>query len=83
MLHMALSSDPAKITRSRAFSSSAIIGLTGDTAVTSRKIVEAILERGGHYFLFVKANQSELQAELAHTFGYGPLKARQQPRLGN
>jgi hypothetical protein len=27
--------------------------VTGDAAFTYRKIVEAILERGGHYFLFV------------------------------
>ena len=55
--------------------------VTGDAAFTYRKIVEVILERGGHYFLFVKANQPELQAELAHAFGDdSPLKARQPPR---
>lgn len=55
--------------------------VTGDAAFTYRKIVEAILDRGGHYFLFVKANQPELQAELAHAFGDdSPLKARQPPR---
>lgn len=57
--------------------------VTGDAAFTYRRIVEAILERGGHYFLFVKANQPELQAELAHAFGEdSPLKARQPPRPG-
>lgn len=58
--------------------------VTGDAAFTYRKIVEAILAKGGHYFLFVKANQPELQAELAHAFGDdSPLKARQPPRTGN
>jgi hypothetical protein len=58
--------------------------VTGDAAFTYRKIVEAILDKGGHYFLFVKANQPELQAELAHAFGDdSPLKAGQPPRPGN
>jgi hypothetical protein len=58
--------------------------VTGDAAFTYRRIVEAILDRGGHYFLFVKANQPELQAELAHAFGDdSPLKAGQPPRSGN
>jgi hypothetical protein len=57
--------------------------VTGDAAFTYRKIVEAILERGGHYFLFVKANQPELQAELAHAFGDdSTLTAGQPPRIG-
>ncbi|MBZ0161241.1 MAG: hypothetical protein K8H74_00825 [Notoacmeibacter sp.] len=57
--------------------------VTGDAAFTYRRIVEAILERGGHYFLFVKANQPELQAELRHAFGDdSPLKGRQPPRPG-
>ena len=36
---------------------------------TLKSIVEAIRERGADYFLFVKANQPELQAELARAFG--------------
>lgn len=43
--------------------------VTGDAAFTFRPIVEAIRERGGDYFLFVKANQPELQAEIARAFG--------------
>lgn len=43
--------------------------VTGDAAFTFRPIVEAIRERGANYFLFVKANQPELQAEIAHAFG--------------
>jgi hypothetical protein len=55
--------------------------VSADAAFTYRRIVEAILERGGHYFLFVKANQPELQAELAHAFGDdSPLKAGQPSR---
>ena len=58
--------------------------VTGDAAFTYRRIVEAILERGGDYLLFVKANQPELQAELAHAFGDdSPLKAGKSPRSGN
>jgi hypothetical protein len=43
--------------------------VTGDAAFTYRPIAEAIKERGGDYFLFVKANQPELEAEIAHAFG--------------
>ena len=43
--------------------------VTGDAAFTFKPVVEAIRERGGGYFLFVKANQPELQAELARAFG--------------
>ena len=43
--------------------------VTGDAAFTFKPVVEAIRERGGDYFLFVKANQPELQAELARAFG--------------
>jgi predicted transposase YbfD/YdcC len=43
--------------------------VTGDAAFTFRSIVEAIRARGGDYFLFVKANQPELQAELQRAFG--------------
>lgn len=58
--------------------------VTGDAAFTYRRIVEAVLEKGGDYFLFVKANQPDLQAELAHAFGDdSPLKARQPPRTGH
>ncbi len=43
--------------------------VTGDAAFTFKPIVEAIRQRGGDYFLFVKANQPELQSELARAFG--------------
>ena len=43
--------------------------VTGDAAFTFKPIVEAIRERRGDYFLFVKANQPELQAELGRAFG--------------
>jgi len=43
--------------------------VTGDAAFTLKPIVDAIRKRGGDYFLFVKANQPELQAELARAFG--------------
>lgn len=43
--------------------------VTGNAAFTYRPIIEAIRERRGHYFLFVKANQPELESELAHAFG--------------
>jgi hypothetical protein len=58
--------------------------VTGDAAFTYRRIVEAILEGGGHYFLLVKANQPELQAELAHAFGDdSPLTAGQPAKPGD
>jgi hypothetical protein len=51
--------------------------VTGDAAFTYRPIVEAIRARGAGYFLFVKANQPELQAEIAHAFGDdSPLTGR-------
>jgi hypothetical protein len=54
--------------------------VTGDAAFTYQRIARAILDGGGHYFLFVKANQPELQAELAHAFGDdSPLTARRLP----
>jgi hypothetical protein len=57
--------------------------VTGDAAFTYGKIVKAIRDKGGHYFLFVKANQPELQVELMHAFGDdSPLKAGQPPRPG-
>jgi DDE_Tnp_1-associated len=43
--------------------------VTGDAAFTFKPIVEAIQAGGGSYFLFVKANQPELCAELARAFG--------------
>lgn len=43
--------------------------VTGDAAFTLEPIVAAIRERGGDYFLFVKANQPQLRAELARAFG--------------
>ncbi len=43
--------------------------VTGDAAFTFKPVVNAIRERGGDYFLFVKANQPELRAELARAFG--------------
>jgi len=46
--------------------------VTGDAAFTFKPILEAIRERGGDYFLFVKANQPELQAEIARAFGDVP-----------
>jgi len=49
--------------------------VTGDAAFTFRAIVEAIRQAGGDYFLFVKGNQPELKAEIAHAFGDdSPLK---------
>ena len=50
--------------------------VTGDAAFTFRPIVEVIRERGGDYFLFVKANQPELQAEIARAFGDVPPSER-------
>src|SRR5215208_2421845 len=43
--------------------------VTGDAAFTYRPIIKAIRAKGAGYFLFVKANQPELQAEIAHAFG--------------
>jgi DDE family transposase len=56
--------------------------VTGDAAFTFKPIVEAIRERGGDYFLFVKANQPTLQAELALAFGDIPPsgRGRRHPR---
>ena len=53
--------------------------VTGDAAFTFRTVVDAIRERGGHYFLFVKGNQPELQSELAHAFGdFSPSRVRRR-----
>lgn len=46
--------------------------VTGDAAFTFHPIVEAIRKQGGDYFLFVKANQPELEAEIARAFGDVP-----------
>jgi hypothetical protein len=35
--------------------------VTGDAAFTFKPIIEAIRQRGGDYFLFVMANQPELE----------------------
>jgi hypothetical protein len=43
--------------------------VSGDAAFTTTPIVETIRERGGSYFLFVKANQPELRSELERAFG--------------
>lgn len=43
--------------------------VTGDAAFTTKAIAEAIRDRGGSYFLFVKGNQPELQSELQRAFG--------------
>ena len=43
--------------------------VTGDAAFTTSPIAQAIRDRGGHYFLFVKGNQPELQSELERAFG--------------
>ncbi len=49
--------------------------VTGDAGFTYEAVVDAIREAGGDYFLFVKGNQPELKAEIAHAFGDdSPLK---------
>lgn len=49
--------------------------VTGDAGFTYETVVDAIREAGGDYFLFVKGNQPELKAEIAHSFGDdSPLK---------
>lgn len=51
--------------------------ITGDAAFTYQPLAAAIRQGGGDYFLFVKGNQPELEAELAHAFGDdSPLEAR-------
>ena len=56
--------------------------VTGDAAFTFKPIVEAIRERGGDYFLFVKANQPELEGEIARAFGDVPPSGRDRRRSG-
>lgn len=53
--------------------------VTGDAAFTYRPIIEAIRAKGADYFLFVKGNQPDLQAELAHAFGDDSPLARGRP----
>lgn len=49
--------------------------ITGDAAFTYQPLAAAIRQGGGDYFLFVKGNQPELEAELSHAFGDdSPLK---------
>lgn len=49
--------------------------VSGDAAFTYDKVVKAIRAKGADYFLFVKANQPDLMAEIAHAFGdHSPLK---------
>ena len=43
--------------------------VTGDAAFTYRPLVDAIRDKGADYFLFVKGNQPDLQAEIAAKFG--------------
>lgn len=57
--------------------------VTGDAAFTFKPIVEAIRQRGGDYFLFVKANQPELQSELARAFGDVSPCGEDRRRSGN
>jgi hypothetical protein len=54
--------------------------VTGDAAFTFRPIIEAIREGGGDYFLFVKANQPELEGEIARAFGDVPPSGRDRRR---
>ena len=57
--------------------------VSGDAAFTYRRMAAAIGAGGGDYFLFVKANQPELEAELAHAFGDdSPLCHRLSARHG-
>lgn len=54
--------------------------VTGDAAFTFKTIVEAIRDKGADYFLFVKANQPELRAELKRAFGdVSPSKTHRRP----
>lgn len=56
--------------------------VTGDAAFTFRSIIEAIRERGADYFLFVKANQPELEGEIARAFGDVPPSGRDRRGAG-
>ena len=57
--------------------------VTGDAAFTFRPIIEVIRERGGDYFLFVKANQPELEGEIARAFGDVSPSGRDRSRSGS
>jgi len=57
--------------------------VTGDAAFTFRPIIEAIRERGGDYFLFVKANQPELEGEIARAFGDVSPSGHRRRRSGS
>ena len=56
--------------------------VSGDAAFTTKAIVEAIRERGGDYFLFVKGNQPELRSELERAFGDVPPCGNRRPDAG-
>jgi hypothetical protein len=80
---MAVPPDSAEVVEAIALLKDLPIGegdvVTGDAAFTYRPIVEAIRAKGAGYFLFVKANQPELQAEIAHAFGDdSPLTGRRR-----
>lgn len=50
--------------------------VSGDAAFTHQKLAAAVREKQADYFLFVKGNQPELEAEIAHAFGDdSPLQA--------
>ena len=51
--------------------------VTGDAAFTVKAVAQAIRDRGGSYFLFVKGNQPDLKTELERAFGdVSPSKGR-------
>lgn len=55
--------------------------VSGDAAFAYGEVIKAIRAKGADYFLFVKGNQPELMAEIAHAFGDdSPLKGRRRPR---
>src|SRR3954447_12680790 len=70
---LAVPPDSAEIIKAIALLKDLPIGagdvVTGDAAFTYRPVIAAIRAKGAGYFLFVKANQPELQAEIAHAFG--------------
>jgi hypothetical protein len=55
--------------------------VSGDAAFAYDEVIKAIRAKGADYFLFVKGNQPELAAEIAHAFGDdSPLKGRRRAR---
>jgi hypothetical protein len=55
--------------------------VSGDAAFAYGEVIKAIRAKGADYFLFVKANQPELEAEIAHAFGDdSPLTGRRRAR---